>query len=109
MYKLISVQGEKFPMVTKFHESNLTGPKAARPRQEVSRLLTAAVISSQFRQVLLNNPTKALTGGYCGERFNLPREQQKQVASIRAASLAEFATQLNTIETSRASAPVSGD
>jgi len=95
-------------MVTKFHESNLTGPQNSRPRQEVSRLLTA-VISSQFRQVLLSNPTKALTSGYGGEKFNLPHEHQKRVASIRANTLADFASQLSSIEASWSGAPVAGD
>jgi hypothetical protein len=96
-------------MVTKFQETNLTGPKSTRPRQEVSRLLTAAVISSNFRQALLANPGKALTSGYGGEKFDLPREQQKRVSSIRANSLADFASQLNAIDPSWTSSPVSRD
>jgi hypothetical protein len=96
-------------MVTKFQESNLTGPQNARPRQEVSRLLTAAVISSQFRQVLLSNPSKAMTSGYGGEKFSLPREQQKRVASIRANTLADFASQISSIEASWSGTSVAGD
>jgi hypothetical protein len=96
-------------MITKFHETNLTGPQNTRPRQEVSRLLTAAVISNQFRQVLLSNPNKALSSGYGGEKFNLPREQQKRVASIRANTLADFASQLTALEASWAASPVAGD
>jgi hypothetical protein len=96
-------------MVTKFHESALTGPKTSKPRQEVSRLLTAAVISSQFRQMLLANPGKALTSGYGGESFNLPREQQKHVSSIRANSLSDFASQLNAIDPTRANTTLAGD
>jgi hypothetical protein len=96
-------------MVTKFQESQMTGPQNSRPRQEVSRLLTAAVISSQFRQVLLTNPSKAINGGYGGEKFDLPRDQQKRMSSIRANSLADFATQLNSIDSSWAGTSVSGD
>ena len=96
-------------MVTRFHESQLTGPKTSRPGQEVSRLLTAAVISAQFRHVLLSNPAKALNGGYGGEKFNLPHEQQKQVASIRANSLEDFASQLNALDTSWKSTPFASD
>jgi hypothetical protein len=96
-------------MVTKFQESNLTGPQNSRPRQEVSRLLTAAVISSQFRQVLLTNPNKALSSGYGGEKFNLPREQQKRVASIRANNLADFASQLSSIEAAWSGTSAAGD
>jgi hypothetical protein len=96
-------------MVTKFQETALTGPKNSKPRQEMSRLLTAAVISNQFRQMLLANPGKALTNGYGGESFNLPREQQKRVASIRANNLSDFASQLNTIDPSWAGSALSGD
>jgi hypothetical protein len=86
-------------MVTRFQESNLTGPATTRPSQEVSRLLTAAVISAQFRQMLLSNPDKAISAGYGGESFHLPREQKKRIASIRATSLADFASQVRAIET----------
>ena len=96
-------------MVTKFQETALTGPKTSKPRQEVSRLLTAAVISTQFRQMLLANPGKAITSGYGGESFNLPREQQKQVSSIRANSLSDFASQLNAIDPSWVNTTLAGD
>lgn len=96
-------------MVTKFQETTLTGPKTTKPRQEVSRLLTAAVISTQFRQMLLANPGKAISSGYGGESFNLPREQQKRVSSIRANSLSDFASQLNAIDPSWANSSLAGD
>lgn len=95
-------------MVTKFNETNLTGPKSARPRQEVSRLLTAAVISSQFRQMLLANPSKAISSGYGGESFQLPREQQKRLSSIRANSLSDFASQLSSNDPTWGT-PLAGD
>lgn len=96
-------------MVTKFQETALTGPKTSKPRQEVSRLLTAAVISTQFRQILLANPGKAITSGYGGESFSLPREQQKRVSSIRANSLSDFASQLNAIDPSWVNTSLAGD
>jgi hypothetical protein len=65
------------------------------PKSEVSRLLTAAVINTQFRSMLLNNPSKAISKGYGGERFQLCKEEQTKLASIKAASLAEFAWQVN--------------
>jgi hypothetical protein len=95
-------------MVTKFNETNLTGPKSTRPRQEVSRLLTAAVISNQFRQMLLANPGKAITSGYGGESFQLPRDQQKRLSSIRANSLSDFASQLSSNDPTWG-APLAGD
>ena len=66
----------------------------ARTQQEYSRILTAAVINLQFRQLLLSNPAKAIDAGYCGESFQLAREEKKRLASIRATTLADFATQL---------------
>ncbi len=86
-------------MVTRFQESKLTGPAVTRPSQEVSRILTAAVISAQFRQMLLNNPDKAIAAGFGGESFHLPREEKTRLASIRATSLADFASQVRAMET----------
>ncbi|MBE0698095.1 MAG: hypothetical protein IH586_14335 [Anaerolineaceae bacterium] len=64
---------------------------------EYSRLLTAAVINLQFRQLLLANPGKAIEKGYGGETFSLAREEKKRVAAIRATSLADFASQLSQV------------
>ena len=65
--------------------------------QEYSRILTAAVINLQFRQLLLTNPAKAIDSGYGGETFALAREEKKRVAEIRATSLADFASQLSQV------------
>lgn len=70
---------------------------ASRAHQEYSRILTAAVINMQFRQLLLSNPGKAIESGYGGETFSLAREEKKRVASIRATTLAEFASQLSQV------------
>jgi hypothetical protein len=95
-------------MVTTFQETNLTGPKNTRPQQELSRLLTAAVISSQFRKMLLTNPDKAINAGYGGENFQLPGEEKKRLASIQASCLADFASQVHSIETARPSSVYTG-
>ncbi len=71
--------------------------KNFQTQQEFSRLLTAAVINGSFRQALLNNPSAAITSGFGGEAFNLSADVVKRVSSIRATSLAEFATQLTQI------------
>ena len=63
-------------------------------RPEVSRLLTAAIINQSFRKMLLNDPAKAIAGGYSGERFQMNSTEKHQVTSIHASTLAEFATQL---------------
>lgn len=68
---------------------------STKMHQEYSRILTAAVINLQFRQLLLSNPAKAIENGYGGETFYLAREEKKRVAAIRATSLADFATQLS--------------
>jgi hypothetical protein len=81
-------------MATKHSSYEMTGRTTAT-HQELSRILTAAVINIQFRQLLLSNPGKAIDTGYGGERFFLAREEKKRVASIRASSLADFATQLS--------------
>ena len=69
----------------------------ARTQQEYSRILTAAVINLQFRQLLLSNPAKAIDAGYRGESFQLAREEKKRVAVIRATIFADFATQLSQV------------
>ncbi|HEX7972769.1 MAG TPA: hypothetical protein VF498_00030 [Anaerolineales bacterium] len=62
--------------------------------QEISRLLTAAVVNQKFRKLLLNSPAAALASGYNGEPFRLATEEKNLVLSIRAQSLADFARQL---------------
>lgn len=85
-------------MVTNFQESNLTGPSNSRPQQELSRLLTAAVINTRFRKMLLTNPDKAISAGYGGESFQLPGEESRSLAAIHASSLADFASQAHNLE-----------
>ncbi|GEM_PF-783824 len=69
-------------------------PKELGQSAEINRLLTAAVVSWRFRQILLTNPVAALTSGYRGEAFRLNAEEVRQVTAIRASSLQEFALQL---------------
>jgi hypothetical protein len=66
-------------------------------QQEFSRLLTAAVINGSFRKALLNNPGKAISSGFGGEAFNLGADVLQRLSSIRATSLAEFASQLSEL------------
>lgn len=61
---------------------------------EYSRILTAAVVNKRFCNALLKNPALALANGFCGEKFNLTKEEKNQILSIQAASLEEFAQQL---------------
>lgn len=57
-------------------------------------MMNAAIVSKEFCDLLLNNPSKAVAGGYHGELFCLTPEEEELVLSIRASSLADFATQL---------------
>jgi hypothetical protein len=78
--------------------------------QEYNRILTAAVINQQFRQLLLANPAKAIERGYAGEKFRLGREDKTRVAAIRATSLADFALQLQqTMQSQSAYLSAAGD
>ena len=64
---------------------------------EYSRILSAAVINSKFRTMLLSDPLKAVSCGYSGEQFSLDRDGKNRLATIHASSLAEFAAQLSQI------------
>jgi hypothetical protein len=66
----------------------------ASQAREMSRLLTAAVVNPEFRNLLLTNPPIALSSGYNGETFDFTLDAQALILSIQANSLEEFATQL---------------
>ena len=74
-------------------ETGSYGQVTTRPHQEISRLLTAAVVNIHFRQMLLTNPGKAIANGYAGEAFRINSDEKKRLSSIRATSLADFASQ----------------
>ena len=62
--------------------------------KEISRLMSAAVISRDFCDLLLADPAVALAAGYGGEPFHLGEEEKMRVLSIHASTLADFALQL---------------
>ena len=64
------------------------------PGKELSRLITAAVVNREFCDLLLADPAMAMTVGYNGEAFDVAAEEQELILSIRATSLADFASQL---------------
>ncbi len=79
---------------------HFTTPQELHTRKtspEYSRILSAAVINAGFRQMLLKDPVKAVCSGYSGENFNLNNDDKSRLASIHAASLADFAAQLSNI------------
>jgi hypothetical protein len=65
--------------------------------EEYSRILSAAVINEHFRQMLLNDPIKAIVNGYCGEQFQINSDDRVRLSAIKAATLADFAAQLSQI------------
>ena len=74
-----------------------TSPKRQLTSSEYSRIISAAVINSHFRQMLLNDPVKAISNGYSGEQFNINNEEKVRLSVIRATSLADFAAQLSQV------------
>ena len=61
---------------------------------ELCRLLAAAVVSPEFRRLLLTDAAQALEKGYNGASFGLSAGEQALILSIHANSLADFAAQL---------------
>ena len=57
----------------------------------LNHLLAAAVVSRQFREMLLEDPEAALQKGYLGEQFELSREEREHLTSTHAQSLADLA------------------
>ena len=66
--------------------------------REYSRIISAAVISRQFRKKLLSDPVKAISAGYCNEKFNITANEMRQIKLIRAKTLEEFAAKLSQIK-----------
>jgi len=64
---------------------------------EFSRILSAAVINQKFRDLLLNDPDRAVSRGFNGESFNLSSKEKKELSSLQGLSLADFASQLAQI------------
>jgi hypothetical protein len=64
------------------------------PHQEISRIMTAAVVNFHFRQNLLTNPREAIEKGFGEEFFILNQDESDQLASIQADSLEEFAIKI---------------
>jgi hypothetical protein len=61
---------------------------------EYSRILSAAVINRQFRNLLLNDPNQAVSRGFNGESFDLSSKEKDDLSSLKGLSLADFASQL---------------
>jgi hypothetical protein len=77
-----------------YADPSATVSQASANSKEINRLLTAAVVSRRFRQLLLADPLAALHSGYNGENFRLTLDEINLVQSIHATSLPDFAAQL---------------
>jgi hypothetical protein len=64
--------------------------------EELSRLISAAVVSREFCSLLLTNAQSALASGYGGESFRLATEDHELVLKIKATTLSDFALQLTS-------------
>jgi len=60
----------------------------------LSRVLSAAVVSQNFKQRLLSDPVRAVSCGFINEKFDLTKEEMAKLSAIKAESLAEFALHL---------------
>ncbi len=69
---------------------NRTGQSQFSPG--LSRLFAAAVVSPEFCRRLLDNAAEALETGYNGTTFALLPAEKALVLSIKAATLADFAS-----------------
>lgn len=76
------------------NQSSAPSEKSWTGSQEISRLLTAAVVSRKFCQLLLADPLLAMRSGYNGETFQLSADEANLLSSIRATTLRDFAEQL---------------
>jgi len=61
---------------------------------ELNRLLSAAVVSKSFRNMLLTSPEVALASGYQGEKFNLSDADRSWLFSIKPTSLVDLAANM---------------
>jgi hypothetical protein len=64
-------------------------------RSGLHRLFAAAVVNSQFREKLLNEPESALANGYLGQNFTLTDQEVIIIRSVRAKDLTDFAQKVN--------------
>jgi hypothetical protein len=78
------------------HHSQSSAPteKSEAGSREINRMLTAAVVSRKFCQLLLADPLLAMRSGYNGESFQLAADEIDLLLSIRATTLPDFAAQL---------------
>ena len=77
-----------------FKPINPTSISKTQFRSEYSRILSAAVVNTSFRSMLLRDPAKTVSSGYSGEKFNLGYEETRRLSGIHASTLEDFAAQI---------------
>ena len=75
-----------------YHQT--TNPECTTNYCELNRLLSAAIVSAGFRNMLISNPETAVDKGYQGEKFNLNPDEYRWLVSVQATDLASFASQM---------------
>jgi hypothetical protein len=80
-----------------FYDYHQKDENRIQREREYSRIMTAAVISERFRNLLLSNPGLAIKNGFNGEAFPLAADESRRISAIRAATLAEFAHKMNSL------------
>ncbi|NMB61703.1 MAG: hypothetical protein GYA18_05110 [Chloroflexi bacterium] len=68
-----------------------------KTNNEISRILSAAVINAGFCSSLLKTPATAIDSGYYGEFFNVNAQDKAKIKAIHASNLVDFATQITQI------------
>ena len=76
-------------------------PKTSSSSSALNRLLAAAVVSVNFRQLLLTEPDRALVEGFQGEFFPLNHQERTLLLNAQANSLKEFALKISTFQENR--------
>ena len=66
------------------------------PSSAINRLLTAAVVNQNFRDLLLKDPRRALSQGFQGETFSLNYQERNLILSIQADNLRDLALQVTS-------------
>jgi len=61
---------------------------------EISKIISAAVINTDFRESLLADPARAINDGYHGQMFYLTNEEKAWINSIKVSAISEFAKKI---------------
>lgn len=69
--------------------------KTVAGRSGLHRLFAAAIVSDQFRSMLLKEPEVALAGGYLGQTFSLTDQEKRIIKNVHAENLTDFAQKVN--------------